>query len=240
MGRIRLEKDRMSDFNNYVCVACGSSVSMYRPQADEIDCWYCCDNELCKNHDGEEHSKSVPDWITDPRTYQDETRESIKNQLDHLFPMTSIPDNYSVTYETWEDIYPFMPERLLAIEAEDLYHINYYGELPANIQGYPYKKRWLIYAIYAEDREFYRTSNVEPDFSDEYLYPTAVHSDEKDVTYPIRYAVDVMWELRVPGFLCFFTPVHPIKYISFTYTINKYGDFSLLEDKNASKQFRPE
>jgi hypothetical protein len=157
------------------------------------------------------------------------------------FQQLNISDRNCVA-ETWEDVYPFMPERLLAIEAHDLYETTIYGDdLPIHLQKYPYKKIWSIKAVYSDGRKDWLPSVDEsPDFTDTDSYPTVESGPpnvfleeiqlDKSVELPVRYESFPKWELRIPGYIVYLAPAKPVKYISFTAVINRLGaDFSSVE-----------
>ena len=112
---------------------------------------------------------------------------------------------------TWEEAYPCMPIRLLAIEAVELFGSTICAkELPRHLWRYPYTKQvdWMIVGR-TEDgdyyREFYTTTFSEDDMPEKELRPDQMWENF------IRWVIDEPYQQLIVDI--YIQPVKPVEYI---------------------------
>jgi hypothetical protein len=109
---------------------------------------------------------------------------------------------------TWEDFYPHMPTRLLAIEAVDKHGTSIHqDELPEHLKGYPYKREvnWFIVSADGLERDYYTTDDDQP---------------ETELEEGYHFESTVLWKINDPtGMIVtdlLINLTKPVSYLSFT------------------------
>lgn len=123
------------------------------------------------------------------------------NYLDGVKSRSGICD-YEVQVPTWETLYPFMPERLLAIEADELYGDNFQTVLPSGLEKYPYKRVEKFHHLVKMGFDWYETfisDNPDYDYDCDYgeLVKTTIHVSYNLLT-PYNH-MDIMFKLVKPS-----------------------------------------
>ena len=150
---------------------------------------------------------------------QEQVKDSFNIYLKSFINQGKIHDSeVECKQATWEDFYPSMPERLLAIEAVEKFGAVFYDTLPKECEGYPYRKI-IWWSIQGTDEEGYHFLEYYSNSEDGYPPSEDDLKDGESIVETITYEIKDPTNIMLVDI--YIKPIKPIEYITFNFTIEK-------------------